>query len=206
VTDLAVIEQCADFYYPSQVCNVWFDRATKKRRFVEELLDDSNESLHYITRSDTTDHNNNTFGRQNKEKKRRIQSYDGDSEAVMFKNVRWVPCSSYKFHLTIPTNDCPSSSATSPVPSLLSVTPANELNVLLCLQDGCPKTFQGIYRRGTRQRHMRLRHGKVRGQEEKEYSCEAVACNKVYMRQDARLKHYRKRHPELNPSAAVRRQ
>jgi hypothetical protein len=52
---------------------------------------------------------------------------------------------------------------------------------------------------------MRLKHGKVRGKEEKKYPCEACGCDKVYMRQDARLKHYRKRHPELNPSAAVRR-
>jgi hypothetical protein len=52
---------------------------------------------------------------------------------------------------------------------------------------------------------MRLKHGKTHGQEEKEYSCEASNCSKVYMRQDARLKHYRKVHPQLNASIAVRR-
>jgi hypothetical protein len=160
VTDIAAIEQCADLYYPSKVCNVWFDRATKKRRFVEELLEDSNGSLHYLTRSDMTDHNNNTSDSRNK-KRNRTQSYDGNSEAVTFKNVKWVPCSSYKPHLTIPTNDCPSSYAFSPAVSILSITPTNEPDVLLCLQDGCPMTFQGIYRRGRRQRHMRLKHGRV---------------------------------------------
>jgi hypothetical protein len=95
--------------------------------------------------------------------------------------------------------------ASSPACSLLSDTPHFVPDVLLCLQDGCSKTFQGKYRRGTRQRHMRLKHGKARGLEEKEYPCEAFGCRKFYMRQDARLKHYRKQHPELNPSVVVRR-
>jgi hypothetical protein len=52
---------------------------------------------------------------------------------------------------------------------------------------------------------MRLKHGKIQGREEKEYPCEASNCSKRYMRQDARLKHYRKEHPQLNPRVALRR-
>jgi hypothetical protein len=95
--------------------------------------------------------------------------------------------------------------ASSPVSSLLSVTPCSEPEVLCCLQDGCQRTFQGKYRRGTRQRHMRLKHSNTKGPEDREYPCEAMGCDKVYMRQDARLKHLRKVHPELRVAAAVPR-
>jgi uncharacterized Zn-finger protein len=53
--------------------------------------------------------------------------------------------------------------------------------------------FTGKYRRGNLQRHMRLKHG----QEVREYACEVKRCGKTFMRQDARLKHYRKKHPRL---------
>jgi uncharacterized Zn-finger protein len=78
-------------------------------------------------------------------------------------------------------------------------------DVLFCLHDDCPTEFKGKYQRGNLQRHMRLKHGKIQGREEKEYPCEASNCSKIYMRQDARLKHYRKKHPQLNPRVALRR-
>jgi len=79
-----------------------------------------------------------------------------------------------------------------------SITPSNEPDVLLCLRDGCSKVFQGKCRRGTRQRHMRLKHGLSQGP--KEYPC--GECGQVYMRSDALLKHQRKEHLGLGRAAA----
>ncbi|KAH7095734.1 hypothetical protein FB567DRAFT_37372 [Paraphoma chrysanthemicola] len=61
---------------------------------------------------------------------------------------------------------------------------------------GCPscsKIFAGDYRRGNLLRHMRLKHSGLA----REYHCEAEGCERVFRRHDARLKHYRNKHPNL---------
>lgn len=52
-------------------------------------------------------------------------------------------------------------------------------------------------------RHLRLRHD-PRG-DENSYKCEVDTCGKTFKRQDARLKHWRKQHPEKRIAAAVPR-
>lgn len=67
----------------------------------------------------------------------------------------------------------------------------------------CGQSYHGPHRRGTMHRHMRLRHAS-RGSD-KDYFCEAKHCGKSFRRQDARLKHYRKQHPELGTPPAMLR-
>ena len=56
----------------------------------------------------------------------------------------------------------------------------------------CNALFTGRHRNGNLGRHVRQKHKKTR-----EYVCEEMWCDRVFMRADARLKHYRKLHPEL---------
>jgi hypothetical protein len=55
----------------------------------------------------------------------------------------------------------------------------------------CDTTFTGSYRKGNFQRHVRLVHG------DRDFPCQEPGCPKTYKRQDARLKHYRSKHPHL---------
>lgn len=80
----------------------------------------------------------------------------------------------------------------------LSATPCHLPDVLYCAESGCSACFTGTHRRGTLHRHIRLKH---KGQQ---YPCRV--CDKVFQRQDARLKHYRGKHSDnLELPAAVRR-
>ncbi|RYN70786.1 hypothetical protein AA0117_g10169 [Alternaria alternata] len=64
----------------------------------------------------------------------------------------------------------------------------------------CPATFEGLYRKGNLARHRRLKHkGPV------VYECEDDHCDRVFHRQDARLKHYRTWHHHLASGPAFRR-
>jgi hypothetical protein len=85
----------------------------------------------------------------------------------------------------------------SPSLSTVSVTPTSVPDVLCCQHGKCRKTFTGTYRRGNLQRHMRLKHSPSSKEEEREYACNATGCNKRFKRQDARLNHFRKHHPEI---------
>ena len=58
----------------------------------------------------------------------------------------------------------------------------------------CNTNFNGQYSKGNLARHRRLKHGGLEGK----YSCEGLDCVKTFRRPDARLKHYRKHHPELD--------
>lgn len=51
------------------------------------------------------------------------------------------------------------------------------------------------------QGHMRLKHGKLQDGEESEYRCLVTGCTKIFKRQDSRLKHIRKKHPNLGAAA-----
>jgi hypothetical protein len=64
-------------------------------------------------------------------------------------------------------------------------------NVIHC--PSCSAQFEGVYRQGNYGRHKRQKHT---GQK-KEFSCEDSTCDKIFYRSDARLKHYRRHHPEL---------
>ena len=63
---------------------------------------------------------------------------------------------------------------------------------LCCNIDNCVAFFSGMYRKANLARHKRLKHkGPV------VYKCTDPLCNKVFQRQDARTKHYRRWHPQL---------
>jgi hypothetical protein len=73
-----------------------------------------------------------------------------------------------------------------------------------CSVDGCCKVFSGTYRKGNLARHKRLKHMKQSGPTV--YPCQDESCNKVFSRQDARLKHYRKWHQQFAPNYLTRPQ
>jgi uncharacterized Zn-finger protein len=71
---------------------------------------------------------------------------------------------------------------------------------MYCPYEGCTaRGFTGKHRRGTLNRHMRLKHmtGQDSVEQERRYFCQVEICGKDYMRQDALLKHQRIKHPEL---------
>jgi hypothetical protein len=65
-------------------------------------------------------------------------------------------------------------------------------DIITCGQ--CGTAFTGSYRRGNLGRHVRQKHGHASG---RLYTCRAADCLHGFQRQDARLKHERKLHPEL---------
>lgn len=65
----------------------------------------------------------------------------------------------------------------------------------------CGNRYSGEYRRGNLSRHVRQKHGEVM----QSYPCEDPDCTKTFCRQDARLKHYRRRHPHLATGPPVPR-
>lgn len=58
----------------------------------------------------------------------------------------------------------------------------------------CGIRFCGRYAAGNLRRHQRTKHS-VAGR--KEFECKEPGCNRMFLRTDARLKHYRRHHPEL---------
>ncbi|PVI08529.1 hypothetical protein DM02DRAFT_722749 [Periconia macrospinosa] len=90
---------------------------------------------------------------------------------------------------------------TSPLPSTRrrakSTTIPDELG---CPIDDCTARFHGEYRKSNLARHIRLRHD--RGG--RTYACEG-GCGKIFNRQDARLKHYRRQHPHLASAPPIPR-
>jgi hypothetical protein len=84
-----------------------------------------------------------------------------------------------------------------------SVDEGSTPDTLLCPHSGCSATFTGNYRRGNLARHLRLKHV---ADKQALYHCEADHCPKVFHRQDARRKHYRRHHPRLNSELGIRRE
>ncbi|KAF1956116.1 hypothetical protein CC80DRAFT_69424 [Byssothecium circinans] len=80
-----------------------------------------------------------------------------------------------------------------------STTSSCTTRSLECIFEGCGSRFTGEYRKGNMARHIRLRHA-AGG---RTYAC--AGCTKKFNRQDARLKHYRRRHPHLAPGPAIPR-
>ena len=66
-----------------------------------------------------------------------------------------------------------------------------------CPYPDCGRTFVGLSRKGNMLRHIRTRHGAPK------YLCSSVGCGKMFRRNDAKLNHERKKHPELGRMSAV---
>jgi hypothetical protein len=66
-------------------------------------------------------------------------------------------------------------------------------NALRCSHEGCKSEFNKSWGKGNLARHLRMKH-KDGG---RRYICQVGSCASVFQRSDARLKHYRKEHPEL---------
>ncbi|KAH7095371.1 hypothetical protein FB567DRAFT_27926 [Paraphoma chrysanthemicola] len=92
-------------------------------------------------------------------------------------------------------------SAAEPPSPAVTVPPHEVARILECPQWSCHVRFTGKYRQGNLQRHLRLKHGST----ERLYLCEQGGCEKRFKRQDARLKHYRKKHPMLAPEPPTAR-
>jgi hypothetical protein len=65
----------------------------------------------------------------------------------------------------------------------------------------CEATFKGRYRKGNLTRHRRHHHGS----NETVFPCEMASCTRMFKRQDARLKHYRRHHPQSGQIPSTRR-
>ena len=63
----------------------------------------------------------------------------------------------------------------------------------------CGKRFAGEYSRRNLSRHMNQKHEEA----ERMYPCKE--CDRTFMRSDARLKHYRKHHPNLDVGPPIQR-
>lgn len=75
------------------------------------------------------------------------------------------------------------------------------MDIMHCPFDGCSARFTGEYRKGNLGRHRRQKHaGQVLC-----YPCQGERCTRVFQRKDARLKHHRKAHPDLNVGPATQR-
>lgn len=85
-------------------------------------------------------------------------------------------------------------------PARLPISQRFSNNVTTCRQ--CAQDFTGKYGAGNCARHFRLKHA---GEDNTLYKCNASNCDKVYRRKDARLKHERRKHPELHLSPALAR-
>jgi hypothetical protein len=83
--------------------------------------------------------------------------------------------------------------------SIVSESYSEPPDVLYCRHGGCAHKFTGTHRKGTLHRHLRLKHSTKQDsvEAERRYFCQAEGCGKDFKRQDARLKHYRNKHPEL---------
>jgi hypothetical protein len=93
-----------------------------------------------------------------------------------------------------------SSSSESDIPARTPTSSASD--ALCCSEPDCHATFHGNHRKGSFNRHRRLYH---QPEGVKLYPCVHPSCERVFKRQDARLKHHRRRHPELGEDEPVLR-
>ncbi|KAI4641656.1 hypothetical protein J4E93_007754 [Alternaria ventricosa] len=166
-------------------CDVWFDHGTKTRNEPERRTGDVEELSSSMASSTFNDPVRSDRGVSDMEDRRSCSDY---GKTKLFKNVKIA-------HL-----DQGSSSASDPKLDELSYDEKYysdeefDKDALYCDRQGCTASFTGTYRKGNLVRHKRQRHdigGVI------PYECEDLTCDKVFKRQDARLKHYRKYHPHL---------
>jgi hypothetical protein len=84
-------------------------------------------------------------------------------------------------------------STASELPGLKLDMPAHSTESEAVRCGSCAAVFRGVYARGNYRRHRRQKHTIHR----LEYVCEDSSCSKRFGRGDARLKHYRRRHPDI---------
>lgn len=68
----------------------------------------------------------------------------------------------------------------------------------------CNRKFTGMSKIGNRSRHIRTMHGAPETRA-RVYLCTSIRCGKTFRRNDAKLNHERKEHPELGRMPAVPR-
>jgi uncharacterized C2H2 Zn-finger protein len=107
------------------------------------------------------------------------------------------PLTTYSPDTTYGNAHSPSQGTLRDAPALPESRVSNATENLVCEYPECKASFSGPYQKGNQQRHMRIHQNK--------YDCEAVSCERVFQRQDARLIHYRRVHPEFNVPSAVPR-
>ncbi|OCK91422.1 uncharacterized protein K441DRAFT_575042, partial [Cenococcum geophilum 1.58] len=66
------------------------------------------------------------------------------------------------------------------------------------------REFTGSSRKGNMSRHIRTKHG-APSSSAQEYPCSKQGCGKTFRRNDAKLNHERKEHPELDRLSTVPR-
>ena len=135
--------------------------------------------------------------------------YTTQAFANAFSPDKPIPCYASPGAATPPSySSSPSSSLPRPwavassatAYSTLPTSSRSDNNVIVCGQ--CNKEFTGTYRRGNLMRHVRQKHVEAKGGP---YTCLAEGCFSVFQRADARLKHARSKHPELNLPPVQRR-
>ncbi|KAF2706854.1 hypothetical protein K504DRAFT_504942 [Pleomassaria siparia CBS 279.74] len=128
----------------------------------------------------------------------RPQIYGHESESHPARGRKMIP------GLLVPPQSQQMESLGSPSPSssTRSVATPSTPDPLLCPYDGCDIPFTGNYRRGNRARHIRQKHTDVKIYECEGRSLDGLACMRIFKRQDARLRHYRKEHPNLRSDVA----
>ena len=122
-----------------------------------------------------------------------IDINNGNEMAPMEPSTTVEDSSQWEGNLAVPMSRSHSTrSSVSNASSAGGPPPAYTPEIMYCEVINCGQAFTGMYRRGNLGRHRRLTHGTG-----KAYVCEDNTCAKEFRRQDARLKHYRKYHPEL---------
>ncbi|KAH7414198.1 hypothetical protein DE146DRAFT_627263 [Phaeosphaeria sp. MPI-PUGE-AT-0046c] len=138
-----------------------------------------------------------------------LESFHPESPGMMASHV---VCPRAPEHLSRPsyqhtrTSEDPGLTTESLPPLALNAVEAQATEPSVqCEHEGCFQIFTGNHRRGTMHRHMRLKHSGNQNESGKKFFCEVLDCDKSFSRQDARLKHLRKKHPELGLAAALPR-
>jgi hypothetical protein len=127
-----------------------------------------------------------------------LYSYDVTStSSSSYSEGPWTALSSATSRfLSVPPSIGDSPSETSDLPEVSS---ERSVNVFRC--SACGATFSGRYGKGNLARHRRHQHiGHEPG-----YPCEEIGCARMFKRKDARLKHYRRHHPQSGQIPSTRR-
>jgi hypothetical protein len=127
-----------------------------------------------------------------------LYSYDVTSTSPSSYNEGpWTALSSATSRLlSVSASTGYSHSETSDLPEVGS---ERGVNVFRC--SACEATFSGRYGKGNLARHRRHQHiGHEPG-----YPCEETGCARTFKRKDARLKHYRRHHPQSGQIPGTRR-
>jgi hypothetical protein len=181
----------------SLVCNVWFDKTTKKRNEIDEPNSDNEEVDRRIPK-------NTAMGFQitsSSKTRKRKRDYTQEEEKLL-RNIKISYNNTLYSKAELHRQTRKARNARMEAPSSGHTSPASSsTSEVLYYCKVCHVEFTGIYGRGNLGRHRRNKHGI----EEKTYPCEDDNCLRVFKRQNARLKHYRKNHHHLVSGPALPR-